>query len=49
MLMDRQDGSYIVRSMDGKNGEVARKFKLSAQPGQRCLIQYVHNLKSEYG
>lgn len=39
--MDRQDGSYIVRSMDGRNGEVARKFKLSAQPGQRCLIQYV--------
>jgi hypothetical protein len=39
--MGRQDGSYIVRSMDGKNGEVARKFKLSAQTGQRCLIQYV--------
>jgi hypothetical protein len=36
----RSDGSYILRSQDGKKDhQVARKFKLNALPGQRCLIK----------
>ncbi|ORY34870.1 hypothetical protein BCR39DRAFT_515262 [Naematelia encephala] len=35
----RSDGSLIIRAQDGKNGEPARKFKLNAQPGRRCLLK----------
>lgn len=36
----RSDGSYIVRSQPSKDGDVqARKFKLNAQQGKKCLIK----------
>ncbi|KAK6908781.1 hypothetical protein V866_002373 [Kwoniella sp. B9012] len=37
----KTDGAYIIRSKDGKDPikQPARKFKLNATPGQRCLIK----------
>ncbi|WWC65966.1 uncharacterized protein I303_108588 [Kwoniella dejecticola CBS 10117] len=37
----KTDGSYIIRSKDGEDPikQPARKFKLNATPGQRCLIK----------
>jgi len=39
-MSDRTDGSYIIRSQPGRDAKpVARKFKLNARPGQRCLVK----------
>ncbi|WVF68588.1 hypothetical protein IAT40_003357 [Kwoniella sp. CBS 6097] len=37
----KTDGSFIIRSKPGadEDKQPARKFKLNAQPGQRCLIK----------
>lgn len=40
-FMRRTDGAYIIRSKPGSDPEKqpARKFKLNAQPAQRCLLK----------
>ncbi|ORX37869.1 hypothetical protein BD324DRAFT_623602 [Kockovaella imperatae] len=37
----KHDGSFIIRAQAGKNPvtQPARKFKLNARPGERCLIK----------
>ncbi|RSH93456.1 hypothetical protein EHS25_007812 [Saitozyma podzolica] len=36
----KTDGAYIIRSQPSSDGRIpARKFKLNAVPGQRCLIK----------